>query len=258
MKAMIFAAGIGSRLRPLTDTMPKALVPVGGVPMLQRVILRLKESGFTEITVNIHHFGEQILSFLNANAAFGVTIHISDERGRLLDTGGGILKARPFLDGSEPFLVHNVDIASDVDLAAMYRQHLAGTAAATLLVSDRDTSRKLIFKKDDDDSTGQHDAGLRLCGWTNLATGEVRPQGFVPEEDKCRKLAFGGIHVISPELFNYMGTGTEWQGAFPIVPFYLDVCTHLKLAAYMQPDIHWFDIGKPDTLARADAYYSQK
>ena len=256
MKAMIFAAGVASRLRPLTDRMPKALVPVGGVPMLQRVILRLKESGFTEITVNIHHFGEQIRCFLDANSAFGVTLHISDERGRLLDTGGGILKARPFLDGSEPFLVHNVDIASDVDLTAMYRQHLSGTAAATLLVSDRDTSRKLIFRKDDGSADGL--GGLRLCGWTNLATGEVRPQGFVPEEGRCCELAFGGIHVLSPEIFGYMGTGTEWQGAFPIMPFYLDVCTHLPLAAYRQPEIHWFDIGKPDTLARADAYYSQK
>ena len=121
MKAMIFAAGLGTRLRPLTDHTPKALVSVAGKPMLERVILRLKEAGFNDITVNIHHFGEQIIKFLRANNDFGITIHLSDERDMLLDTGGGIKKARPFLDGNEPFLVHNADILSDINLAELYR-----------------------------------------------------------------------------------------------------------------------------------------
>ena len=141
MKAMIFAAGLGTRLRPLTDHMPKALVPVAGKPMLERVILRLKEAGFNEITVNIHHFGEQIIDFLRAHDNFGTEIHISDERGMLLDTGGGIKKARPFLDGQEPFLVHNADILTDIDLAGLYRHHLESDAESTLLVSERKTSR---------------------------------------------------------------------------------------------------------------------
>lgn len=119
MKAMIFAAGLGTRLRPLTDHTPKALVSVAGKPMLERVILRLKEAGFNDITVNIHHFGEQIIEFLRANNDFGITIHLSDERDMLLDTGGGIKKARPFLDGNEPFLVHNADILSDINLAEL-------------------------------------------------------------------------------------------------------------------------------------------
>lgn len=119
MKAMIFAAGLGTRLRPLTDHTPKALVSVAGKPMLERVILRLKEAGFNDITVNIHHFGEQIIEFLRANNDFGITIHLSDERNMLLDTGGGIKKARPFLDGNEPFLVHNADILSDINLAEL-------------------------------------------------------------------------------------------------------------------------------------------
>lgn len=114
---MIFAAGLGTRLRPLTDHTPKALISVAGKPMLERVILRLKEAGFNDITVNIHHFGEQIIEFLRANNDFGITIHLSDERDMLLDTGGGIKKARPFLDGNEPFLVHNADILSDINLA---------------------------------------------------------------------------------------------------------------------------------------------
>ena len=145
MKAMIFAAGLGTRLRPLTDHTPKALVSVAGKPMLERVILRLKEAGFNDITVNIHHFGEQIIEFLRANNDFGITIHLSDERDMLLDTGGGIKKARPFLDGNEPFLVHNADILSDINLAELYRHHRESNAEATLLVSQRQTSRYLLL-----------------------------------------------------------------------------------------------------------------
>ena len=173
MKAMIFAAGLGTRLRPLTDHMPKALVPVAGKPMLERVILRLKEAGFNEITVNIHHFGEQIIDFLRAHDNFGTEIHISDERGMLLDTGGGIKKARPFLDGQEPFLVHNADILTDIDLAGLYRHHLESDAESTLLVSERKTSRYLLF---DDD--------YHLHGWINKSTGEVKPAGFDYRETK--------------------------------------------------------------------------
>ena len=156
MKAMVFAAGLGTRLRPLTDHQPKALVNVGGVPMLERVILRLKGAGFDDITVNVHHFGEQIIDFLQTKRYAGVTIHISDERDLLLDTGGGILKAKPFLEGNEPFLVHNADIMTDIDLGALYRHHLAHRAEATLVVSQRNTSRYLLF-----------DAQQRLQGWTN-------------------------------------------------------------------------------------------
>ena len=146
MKAMIFAAGLGSRLKPLTDTMPKALVPVAGCPMLEHVILKLKASGFTEIVINIHHFGEQIIDFLKTNNDFGLTIHISDERDRLLDTGGGIRKARLFFENSgEPFLVHNVDILSDMNLKELYDSHMQSGSVATLLASRRTTSRYLLF-----------------------------------------------------------------------------------------------------------------
>ena len=132
---MIFAAGLGTRLRPLTDNMPKALVPVAGKTMLERVILKLKDAGFHDITINIHHFGNQIIDFLRANENFGVNIHISDERGELLDTGGGIKKARPLLESNEPFLIHNADILTDLDLNAFYHHHLESDADATLPVS---------------------------------------------------------------------------------------------------------------------------
>ena len=142
---MIFAAGLGTRLKPLTDHTPKALVKVNGRPMLEHIILKLKASGFTEIVVNIHHFGEQIIDFLQANGNFGLNIHISDERDQLLDTGGGIKKASAFFQGNEPFLVHNVDILSNTDLRNLYLHHLKEGSDATLLVSQRATSRYLLF-----------------------------------------------------------------------------------------------------------------
>ncbi len=245
MKAMIFAAGLGTRLRPLTDNMPKALVPVAGKPMLQHVIERMKAAGFNEITINIHHFGEQIIDFVQANQQFGITIHISDERGELLDTGGGIKKARPFLDGDEPFLVHNADILTDVDLHKLYQHHLTNSADATLLVSQRNTSRYLLFDNDN-----------RLKGWINKTTGEIKPQGFSYNENELSELAFGGIHVISPRLFHLLES-EQWQGKFSIIPFYLSICQEARIQGFSTEGYQWFDIGKPDTLALAEASLSK-
>lgn len=236
MKAMIFAAGLGTRLKPLTDRMPKALVPVGGVPMLQRVILKLKEAGFNEITVNIHHFGEQIITFLEAHQYFGVTLHISDERGKLLDTGGGIKKAAPFLDGREPFLVHNVDILSDIDLKVLYAHHLHTANEATLLASQRPTSRHLLF-----------DHQARLCGWVNKSTQQTKPEGFTYRPGEYEEYAFSGIHVISPSLLRLMD-----EGAFSIMDFYLQNCRRVLIGGYFVPGLRLIDIGKPEALEQAN------
>ena len=188
MKAMIFAAGLGTRLKPITDTMPKALVPVNGKPLLHHVLTKLIDAGYDDITVNVHHFPDQIIKYLEEND-FGVNIHISDERTQLLETGGAVKHAHPFLDGAEPFLVHNVDILSDLDLDWFRKAHRPGDLA-TLLVSERKTQRYLLF-----------DAEGLLCGWTNIATGEVRsPYGGIDPKD-YRMLAFSGIHYISPEIF---------------------------------------------------------
>lgn len=241
---MIFAAGLGTRLRPLTDNMPKALVPVAGKPMLERVILRLKEAGFDDITINIHHFGEQILDFLKANHNFGVNIHISDERDRLLDTGGGIKKARPFLDGDEPFLIHNADILSDIDLAAFYRHHLESDADATLLTNHRNTSRYLLMNEEN-----------RLCGWINKSTGEVLPTDLTYPADGYQEQAFGCVHVLSPSIFRYM-ENERWDGKFSITPFYIDICREAHIQGYPIDSKGWFDVGKPETLAQAEAYYA--
>lgn len=240
MKAMIFAAGLGTRLRPLTDHMPKALVPVAGVPMLQHVLLRVKAAGFREVVVNIHHFGQQIIDFLQANDNFGLDLHISDERGELLDTGGGILKAQRLLNDGEPFLVHNADILSDIDLAALYRKHLDSHADATLAVSHRQTSRYLLLDQD-----------YRLHGWLNKQTGETRPEGFDCNPTLYQEYAFGGIHVVSPSLLPLMEAG-GWQGKFSIIPFYLSVCSQAVIQGYPFDGAQWFDIGKPETLALAE------
>ena len=243
MKAMIFAAGLGSRLKPLTDTMPKALVPVAGCPMLEHVILKLKASGFTEIVINIHHFGEQIIDFLKTNNDFGLTIHISDERDRLLDTGGGIRKARLFFENSgEPFLVHNVDILSDMNLKELYDFHMQSGSVATLLASRRTTSRYLLF-----------DTERKLRGWINKDTGQVKPEGFHYDESLYREYAFSGIHVFSPAVFRLM-EAPRWEGKLSIMDFYLATCGQTDYSGYLAEKLELIDIGKPETLARAEEF----
>lgn len=241
MKAMIFAAGLGTRLRPLTNDRPKALVEIGGKTMLERVITKLDRAGFDDITINIHHFGEKIIDFLDRNGNFGLNIHISDERDMLLDTGGGILKARQWLDGDEPFLVHNADILTDVDLNSMYNSHIESGAMATVLVKDRKTSRYLVF-----------DNLMRLQGWINKTTGETRPHGFFPCEG-TRELAFGGLHVISPSIFGELKKYSQGQPVFSITPFYVDECRNLLINGFEQDEPYtWLDVGKPETLREAE------
>lgn len=240
MKAMIFAAGMGTRLKPLTDNLPKALIPVGGKPMLEHIILKLKNAGFDEIVINIHHEGQQIIDFLEARKNFGIRIDISDERDYLLDTGGAIKKAANFLQSNEPFLVHNVDILSNVDLSRLYEVHLQNKPLATLLVSKRRTSRYLLFNKEN-----------RLCGWRNHETGEVK--SYYPDFDPSQytEYAFGGIHVLSPEIFEWMD---EWTGKFPIINFYLSICAKTNIQAYPLEDLRLLDIGRPEALEKAEEW----
>ena len=239
MKAMIFAAGLGTRLKPLTDHMPKALVPVAGKPMLEHVIQKLIAAGCDEIVINVHHFADQIIDFVKTNNNFGITIHISDETDMLLDTGGGIKKASSFFN--EPFLIHNVDILSNVDLKSLYEYHLTSGNDATLLVSPRKTVRYLLF-----------DEGNQLCGWVNKDTLQTKPEGFVYQPEVQKEYAFSGIHIVSPSLFNYMGE--NWIGKFPIMDFYLQTCQEAKLGGYAKEDLQLIDIGKPETLAVAEDF----
>ena len=247
MKALIFAAGLGTRLRPFTLEHPKALVPLAGIPMLERVIRKVIDAGITDIVVNVHHFASQIVDFLNDKDNFGADIHISDESRLLLDTGGGLLNARRWLQGDDPILIHNADILTDFPIAEMAEAHRRAKALATLLVDKRGSSRQLLFNN-----------GRMLCGWENLKTGEVLPPqlaqhaGAIP--DSVLPLAFGGVHIVSPEIFplltSYHSPGTP----FPIVPFYVSICGHCQLLGYTpsQPYM-WHDIGRPESLSAATA-----
>jgi NDP-sugar pyrophosphorylase family protein len=237
---MIFAAGLGTRLKPLTDTMPKALVPINGKPLLQHVIEKLSAAGFTEIVINIHHFREQIIRFLQENNNFGLNIHLSDESDKLLDTGGGIRKAAAFLNGDVPFLVHNVDILSNADLKALYNIHIQQKSMATLLVSQRKTSRYLLF-----------DEQNRLKGWMNELTGEVKSSypDFSPE--KHRRFAFAGIQVISPEIFDLMKNRPD---KFSIIDFYLSIAAEVEIKGYPVDDLKMIDVGKIDSLREAEEF----
>lgn len=239
MKALIFAAGLGTRLKPLTDKMPKALVPIAGKPLLEHIILKLKASGFDEIIINVHHFPDQIIDFVRENNNFGIRIAISDERDNLLDTGGGIKKAAHFFDDNKPFLVHNVDILSTVDLSALYQQHIRTNALATLVVSQRDTFRYLLF---DDDS--------RLCGWINEKTGETRPTGFTHPE-RYNKLAFSGIQVLSPAVFKLMD---NFPDKFSIMDFYLSNPSQNRILGFIPDDYKMLDVGKLNVIDEAEMF----
>lgn len=235
---MIFAAGMGTRLKPLTDTMPKALVPVGGQPLLKRVINNLMQAGAGNIVVNVHHFAQMIVDCLEQNHCFGANVRVSDESSKLLDTGGGIKKARHLFSPDENILIHNVDILSNVDLAQFYAQAMGNEA--TLLVSRRNTKRYLLF---DDD--------MRLVGWTNIDTGEVRGPYPGLDPHSCNKLAFAGIHVLSPKLFPLMDA---FPDKFGIIDFYLKVCHKVSIKGVCMPNLQLMDVGKLDTLAAADSF----
>lgn len=248
MQAMIFAAGMGTRLKPLTDTMPKALVTVGGQPLIRRVIARLKEAGATRIVVNVHHFANQIVSYLHDNDNFGTDIRISDETAQLLETGGGIKKAAPLFNADEPILIHNVDILSNVDLAKLYtfaavEEEGKAKADAVVLVSNRVTKRYLLF---DDD--------MNLVGWINVETGEVKSPYPHLDVAKCQRFAFAGIHVVSPRLFKLMDT---FPDKFGIIDFYLFICATHHVRGYVKTDLKLMDIGKLDTLHQAEAFLSE-
>ena len=241
---MIFAAGLGTRLRPLTDTMPKALVPVDGIPMLGRVAAKLVDAGVGHLVINVHHFPEQIARYVAAANGFGVRVSLSEERDQLLETGGGILQARPLLSGDGPFLVHNVDILSNLDLHALMGA-ARPDALATLVVSERASSRQLLF-----------DEGMRLVGWTDLRSGEVRSPYPGLDPQQCRRRAFSGIHLISERIFEAM-EGYGLQGRFSIIDFYLQAAADYPIYDFEADGFRMLDIGKLDSLAAAEAFVRQ-
>lgn len=239
MKAMIFAAGLGTRLHPLTLTRPKAMVEVNGKPLLYHVLMKLKQSGFDDILVNVHHFSDQIINYLNNND-FGVTIHISDETDKLLDTGGGIKKAADLFNVSEPILIHNVDIFSNANLQELYQTHITSKADATLLISTRKSSRNLLF-----------DDNLRLSGWLNTNTQETKPATLPQPIETLQHYAFSGIHVISPSLIRQMD---NYPDQFPIIDFYLNEMNKYSIKGKVNNELRLIDVGKIENLEEAKRF----
>jgi NDP-sugar pyrophosphorylase family protein len=227
MKAMILAAGLGTRLRPLTDTIPKALVKVNGVTLLEQSLIHLKKSGINQVIINVHHFAEQIIDFLKINHDFGMKITISDESGELLDTGGGLKKASWFFNDRQPFIVQNVDVISDLDLNKVLDYHIEMKCLAALVVKERETSRYFLF-----------DDKLTLCGWENVKTREqlITKQTITTP----RRFAFSGIQIIDPKIFNFI---TE-TGKFSLTGMYLRLSADHKVIGFIDKDSYWRDAGK--------------
>lgn len=242
---MILCAGLGTRLKPWTERHPKALVPVGGVPMLRRVVENLASQHFDEVTVNVHHFADQVVDFIKMESLPVRSINVSDESDCLLDTGGGILRAERFLAAdSRPFLVHNVDILSNADLKSLYDCHLQSGADVSLLVSSRDSDRRLVF-----------DSDMNLKGWTCVSKAQSRPSDLtILDADKV--LAFSGIYVMSPTVFKLMKEN-GFNGSFPVMDFFLAAIPDLKIKGVIQENLSIIDIGKPDTLHRANLLISK-
>ncbi|MDM1063276.1 nucleotidyltransferase family protein [Empedobacter falsenii] len=236
MKAMIFAAGLGTRLKPFTDNHPKALAVVNGKPLLQRNIEYLKSFGIEEIVINVHHFADQIIEFLEENNYFGIEITISDETDQVLETGGGLVKAKANFE--EDFLVMNVDILTDLNLADFIKAHQENKALVTLAVSDRNSSRKLFFNEKNE-----------LKGWRNLKTDEEIKA--VDSLDNCKDLAFSGIHVISPALFDKI---TE-KGKFSIMKVYMDLMQTESIIGFDHSGGILIDVGRPESVIEAENYF---
>ena len=244
-QAMIFAAGLGTRLKPLTDTMPKALVPVGGRPLLDINIRRLMAQGYDCFVVNIHHFAQQIVDYVNEQD-YAPLVHFSDESAQLLETGGGLKKAAPLFRDDQPILIHNVDILDNVNYDWFARQHQPDEDAV-LLVSRRKTKRYLLF-----------DNAMHLMGWKNIETGEikspyeyVRRTGLSQHGEELNMFAFSGINSFSPRLFSLM---ERFPDRFPIIDFYLSVCHRAPIVGLVKDDLRLMDVGKLETLDQAEIF----
>lgn len=237
LRAMIFAAGLGTRLRPLTNDRPKALVEVDGIPLLDIQIRRLKAYGFQEVVVNVHHFADMVIAHLHSQD-YGMKVLISDERDLLLDTGGGLLHAAAYFQGDAPIFICNVDVLSDLDPIELIKRHLGSHALATLALRDRVTDRYLVF-----------DTEMRLCGWENRRSGETK--GHIPKNGQA--FAFSGQQVVSPALLTQMGD----RGVFSIIDTYLKLADTGRIQGYLHAGGIWMDVGKPAELAAAVAVLPQ-
>ena len=236
MQAMIFAAGLGTRLQPLTNKNPKALVEINGKTLLERCIVRLKEQGITDIVINVHHEASLIIDFLKSKNDFGLDIQISDETKELLDTGGGILKANALLKKNMPVLIVNVDVLTNLSFKELMEYHSSKKALATLVVRQRETARYLLF-----------DERNQLTGWKNIKTGDCKVSRPI-EFPKSKPYAFSGIHIIQPELISMI----EERGKFSIIDLYLRLAKTQRIHAFIDDKSEWMDLGKYEQLKEAE------
>lgn len=239
MKAMIFAAGLGSRLKPWTDAHPKALAIVNDKSLLQRNIEFLQKIGITQVIINVHHFAEQIIDAIQANNGWGSAITISDETKEVLETGGGLKKAAWYFAEEENFVLMNADVLTDMNMSAMIEQHKKKMAIATLATSNRSTSRYFLF----------NEAGL-LCGWENVQTGVRRIER---EGEMLHQQAFSGIHIINTRLLPLI----EQEGKFSMVDVYLGLIKHNNVYAFNHTGARFIDVGKPESVMKAEALFTE-
>ena len=236
MRAMILAAGLGTRLQPLTENLPKALVKIRGKTLLEIAINNLVRNGFDEIIINVHHFAEQVINFIKQND-FGADITISNESDKLLDTGGGLKKASQFFKDGKPFLLYNVDIISDLNLQSVYQANIKSNFIAALTVRKRESSRYLLFNSEN-----------ILCGWKNTTTGELISNRNI---ELLEEFAFSGIHIIDPKIFTLMPD----DEVFSMIDLYLDIMRDNKIIAHIDNDSFWLDVGKTESLKIAEENY---
>lgn len=236
MKALLFAAGLGTRLKPFTNTRPKALAPVQGKSLLEWNIRKLQKHGIFEVIVNLHHFPDQIRAEVERNQGFGSRVEFSDESDRILETGGGLKKAAAFLSGEKDFVVMNVDILSNINLTALIGAHQDSDALATLAVQQRHSSRYLLW-----------DPAGRLAGWEKPGTGERILGNPAADRSRLEAAAFSGIQVIRGDIFSHISR----EGKFSIIELYLDLCREFPIRRWMHDGDLLIDAGKPDNLAKA-------
>lgn len=238
---MIFAAGLGTRLKEFTHAMPKALVPVGGKPMLGILIDHLEACGYDDLIVNVHHFAARIVSYIDTLDFSCSNISISNEEDQLLDTGGGLKKAAWFFNDGKPFLAQNVDVLCDVDYASMTEELDRKQALAVLAVSHRETSRYLLF-----------DTEMRLCGWENCKTGEKKIA--VQTDKELQQFAFSGIQVFDPGIFDKI----RFSGKFSLIDLYLDLAEQNLIIGYQHDPAGWVDMGTAENLIKAETLIRTK
>jgi MurNAc alpha-1-phosphate uridylyltransferase len=237
MRAMIFAAGLGTRFKPWTDQHPKALALINGKSLLQRNIQWLQQYGITELIVNVHHFPEQVMQVIQTSNGWGSQITFSDERGQLLETGGGLKKARPFFKLDEPFITINVDILTNLHLDKLIQFHTQNDALISFAVTERNTSRYFLF-----------DEGMRLCGWENKKTGEKR---ISIQKPNLLQKAYSCVVIFEPEIFSLM----KQEGKFSLVDVYLELAAKHKILGYDHTGDKLVDVGKPDAVAVAEKLF---